>query len=564
MKKFRFRITKAAQARLLALLVIPYFLSCGKDSQPKSSDKEMTNVRITAGAVEFVPQKQSDGKTWKFMVPLGVDQQVLTSATITFTLSEKATPSLASGSTVNLTSPVNITVTAEDGSSITYTIAKEDGTSDLANITEFYITVAGEKIDCDIDANNRKITIPFLPDVDMSNITPTFTLSLGATSVPASGVAQNLTAPVDYVVTAHNNTTKLTWTVVRVTSDQAKILSFSLELDEEQVIEGEIDDVNSTVTLSVEYIQKALLVNAVPIFTYSDGANVTPDPGEPQDFSKPVTYTITAYDGTTIREWTVVVEIGEQPEVKIVGRTGDTEDKWVWSLYQSVNSTTTYSAARRRGEVTRLSGTYTFDKIHDGTKYTGSSSLYCSFVPHVLTHFTTDANSSTSTTTGPHLYPQYFTIDMGRKASYTRLIYWSRERSGTGLGPYSAWVWSEFEVWGTNEVKPVTGVASDDLKYWTSWVEVNGTDQWKEGWEKLATCVIELPSGNPIRSGTAEATEVVTDVRDIALITNGFEFKIDANMQSKPFQYLRFVLKKNPSPTYIQWSELEFYGKYAE
>ena len=598
MKESKFRFTKAAQALLLALLIIPYLSSCGGDDDPPKSDlKVMTNVRVAAGTQEFIPVLQTDGTTWNFLLPLGVDKEILKDATVTFRVSEGATSSVESGSDVDLRSPVNITVTAEDGSFAIYTIAKVDGTSDQANITEFYVIIEGEEIECDVDATNREITIPFLPDADLSNVATRIVLSLGATSVPASGTPKNFTAPVEYEVTAHNQTTKLTWTVVRITSDQANITDFSLQLSEEVTLEGAIDNVNFTISLNAGYAQKALLDGAVPIFTLSPGASADPESGTPQNFSEPVEYTVTAYDGTTTRKWTVEVEVEEQPEVQILGRTGPAEDEWIWKLHETGSVVSNFSNARLRGEMVRFSSGSGFDMVHDRRgpglpTYTLDRNNRWYVLGHSLAHFTTHDNTQTTAaniSTYPLLYPQYFTIDMGRPASYTRLKVWERDRTAT-TPLYAASPWYEYEVWGANEVKPVLPIttAGDEnsianLNYWTSWdggstyPTLRGTDQWqKEGWELLAECKVTFPSGRDasIQLDVAgNPSSEITDPLDREYFLNGYDFKVKEEMQSKPFRYLRFVLKKqavtiNPNPSFygagLEWQELEFYGRYAE
>ncbi|MGV8092829.1 MAG: DUF4959 domain-containing protein [Mangrovibacterium sp.] len=216
--------------------------------------------------------------------------------------------------------------------------------------------------------------------------------------------------------------------------------------------------------------------------------------------------------------------------------------KNVWQLYGSGDN-----SAKMRGDVF-LPHTQPFSRVCDGIL----DDTYWYVRP--LTFSAWVAGGSTT-----DLYPQYFTIDMGRKAAYSRLKYYTRDRTPV----YSAWVWIEFEVWGTNNPKPVSEVGDgslpDNLRYWTSWEEIGGIDQWKEGWEKLCDCVIRFPSGTP---NTAIS---VTSAEDIAFVKAGFEFPVDDDMTAESFRYLRFVLKKqNISPTYIQVQELEFFGAYTE
>jgi hypothetical protein len=156
--------------------------------------------------------------------------------------------------------------------------------------------------------------------------------------------------------------------------------------------------------------------------------------------------------------------------------------------------------------------------------------------------------------------PIYFTIDMMRSASYSRLRYWMRSRSPY----YSAGPLASFELWGTNEPKELNtvgdGSQADNLKYWTAWPEVGGTDEWKNDWVKLADCVIRFPSG-----ASPYIQNPVLTQEDQDFIAEGFGFDIDPVHASEPFRYLRFAIRSmNFSGTQIQITELKFWGAYAD
>lgn len=191
-----------------------------------------------------------------------------------------------------------------------------------------------------------------------------------------------------------------------------------------------------------------------------------------------------------------------------------------------------------------------FPSLFDGNTWDNSRYLY--YRSATMDQYVPGASSSI------YILPAYLTIDMGVPAKYSRFKYYTRGRNPV----YSAWVWYEFEVWGTNNPKAVSeignGSQEDNLKYWTSWPEAGGTDAWKNDWEKLADCSINFPSGTPNTVGS------VTSAEDIAFVQDGFGFDIDPDMTDKPFRYIRFVLKKNNTDNvpYIQWSELQFWGAY--
>ena len=68
-----------------------------------------------------------------------------------------------------------------------------------------------------------------------------------------------------------------------------------------------VDEDAKTVEVAVQW--NAGLVSLAPIITHT-GASIDPASGVAQDFSSPVTYTVTALDGTT-REYTVTVTVKE-------------------------------------------------------------------------------------------------------------------------------------------------------------------------------------------------------------------------------------------------------------
>ncbi|PKM78557.1 MAG: hypothetical protein CVU90_02125, partial [Firmicutes bacterium HGW-Firmicutes-15] len=85
--------------------------------------------------------------------------------------------------------------------------------------------------------------------------------------------------------------------------DQNDILSFTLP---EQTAPATIDNVAHTVYMEV--VSGTNPVTLTPTITVSAGASINPASGAAQDFSAPVSYTVTAKDGTT-QDWTVNVTV---------------------------------------------------------------------------------------------------------------------------------------------------------------------------------------------------------------------------------------------------------------
>ena len=328
MKRF-IKFMSTALALFLALFVTLNFSSCSDDDPepPKSSEKVMSDLTISAGGQTFNATLQGDQKTFNFLYPLNLSQDLLKTATPVFKISAGATVSPASGQSQDFTKDVNYTVTAEDGSTAVYTVHKLDGTSSETGFERFSLYIGTpEDLVGTIDDLNSTIYFTRPPEELQENLleaVPTFTLSLGATASPASGVKQDFTGPVQYVVTAHDGITKRTWTVMQSNRTGAEIERFFLDIykdaqstyewrgdvqmeDPDAVI---IDKEARTVTYILPVLPDWFTPSKMTVFPaviqISAGATVSPNWDVPQDFSKDVVYTITAEDGKTQKAWTV-------------------------------------------------------------------------------------------------------------------------------------------------------------------------------------------------------------------------------------------------------------------
>ncbi len=90
-------------------------------------------------------------------------------------------------------------------------IAQARPFSTETDITGF--SLAGQVGASAIDTQNHTVHITLPHGADVSALSPTITLSPGASVAPASGTAQNFTNPVAYTVTAEDGTTSQVWTV---------------------------------------------------------------------------------------------------------------------------------------------------------------------------------------------------------------------------------------------------------------------------------------------------------------------------------------------------------------
>jgi predicted extracellular nuclease len=235
--------------------------------------------------------------------------------TVTYTLNDAKATAIKTDAAA-LPGSTTVAVTAEDGLvSQTYTINFTIAAPNTeANILTY--TVAGVNATIDNGTHTITATVPYTTDI--TNLVATFTLSDGATAKvgavdQVSGVTANdFTSPVTYTVTAQNGTTTQDW-VVTITkaaepNHEANITAYSIN-----GVDGVINSGDYTISVTLPYGTD--VTNLVATFTLS--TNATAKVGgvdqvsgtTPNDFTNPVTYTVTAEDGTSTQDWVVTVTV---------------------------------------------------------------------------------------------------------------------------------------------------------------------------------------------------------------------------------------------------------------
>ena len=216
----------------------------------------------------------------------------------------------------DFTNPVIYTVVAEDGETIqdwivTVTLAPNTATDFLS------YSFPEQTIPAEIDTDSHRINIEVAYGTDVRNLVATFELSYGARAYvnyfwrQESGVtSNNFTNPVTYRVIAEDGRTRQDWrvTVTFAPEPEADIIFFNIP---GQVGESNIDQNNYTVELSMPYGTD--LMNLVSSFRLSYGATAEVDGiiqesgTTSNDFSDPLVYTVTSYDGSLVHEWRISV-----------------------------------------------------------------------------------------------------------------------------------------------------------------------------------------------------------------------------------------------------------------
>lgn len=175
--------------------------------------------------------------------------------------------------------------------------SKGDGPSEPSKSSEnkilsFRISKAGLTYEGDINESLNKIVID-IEEIDLSEpLSPTITLSEGATISPSPNTPQNFGQTVSYEVRAENG--EKTIYIVNATSSSNQIYSFGLTHNGEQ-INGEINETSKTITFDAKGLETDTEI--APYIEFSINSSISPLPSEPQDFNYPVEYTVTAKNG---------------------------------------------------------------------------------------------------------------------------------------------------------------------------------------------------------------------------------------------------------------------------
>ncbi|MEM9261738.1 MAG: DUF5018 domain-containing protein, partial [Bacteroidota bacterium] len=130
----------------------------------------------------------------------------------TIMVSEGATISPISGASQDFSTPFTYTVTAEDGTTQQdWEVTVIEASSTATDILNF--TLNEETGAAAINSNDHTVTIEVANGTVLTALSPTITVSTGATINPESETAQDFSTPFTYTVTAEDGTTQQDWTV---------------------------------------------------------------------------------------------------------------------------------------------------------------------------------------------------------------------------------------------------------------------------------------------------------------------------------------------------------------
>lgn len=192
-------------------LLIFSLISCSqKGAEPfKNSQKSIYSFTFHSLNPTINTSIDSVQRVITATMPIGTDISRLIP---TIVVSNKAIISPASGIAQDFSKPVKYTVTAEDGTTQSYTVYITVLKSSAKSIKNFVFDLSTSTINASIDSVNRSINATFPAGTDLTKLTPTIRISDRARISPASNQTQDFSNPVLYTVTAEDGTSQ-TFTV---------------------------------------------------------------------------------------------------------------------------------------------------------------------------------------------------------------------------------------------------------------------------------------------------------------------------------------------------------------
>ncbi|MGI6264334.1 MAG: GDSL-type esterase/lipase family protein [Acutalibacteraceae bacterium] len=203
-----------------------------------------------------------------------------------------------------------------------------DGLQEIFNARLHSLSIGGVKAVIDEQAAAATLTLPH--GTDLSALTPVVTLADGA-RIDKTG-PQDFTVPVTYTVTSPDGKRQKAYAVTVTTApadaaDDAAPVAVTLN-----GVPGVIDEESGVVTVTLP--ASADVTAAAPAFTLPEGAAVVPT--APQNFTSPVTYTVTAANGAVTRSYVVKVERLRQIKVALVGDSMTAADNYPNALAENL------------------------------------------------------------------------------------------------------------------------------------------------------------------------------------------------------------------------------------
>ena len=200
---------------------------------------------------------------------------------------------------------------------LSFVACSEDHTSDLQLSGDCRVEAfALDGYEGTIDFTTRSIVVR-LPEVYETSAMKVTSLSISNGAQCNISLGQTLNMDAAKVMHVSNGDVFLDWTI-SVLRDEARIYQFVVN----DIYRGNIDQEAKTITI---YVPASVdITNLVPTIEFSANATITPASGVSQDFSNPVTYTVT--NNSAESTYTVTVIAIDKPKALFIGAASTMDD----------------------------------------------------------------------------------------------------------------------------------------------------------------------------------------------------------------------------------------------
>jgi hypothetical protein len=169
------------------------------------------------------------------------------------------------------------------------------------HITEFYFTLNSKRYGAgpgvedgsgSIDGSDIRVTVPYGTDVTAMTAAASHT---GVSISPDPAAVRSYAGPVSYTVTAADGSTQNYTITVTLGPDTSKAIT-AFNVTGPVSAGGIINEAAKTITVTVPYGTDITAMTASASHT---GVSISPDPAAVRSYAGPVSYTVTAADGST-------------------------------------------------------------------------------------------------------------------------------------------------------------------------------------------------------------------------------------------------------------------------
>lgn len=213
------------EEHIITIIFSIIIFSCDKviTEPTKSSAKRIKSFEISISNQRYQASVDSVKNTITLYLPFGTAINQLIPL---ITHSEKSTISPASNEPQDFTKNIIYRVTAEDGSSISYSVSIVFGPpkSTAKTINSGILSIDNLDIKINIDTVNQILSVAVPYGTNISNLSPKINISDKATLIPASGSQQDFTSPITYTITAEDGSNTVYTFIVNISKPSSSDL----------------------------------------------------------------------------------------------------------------------------------------------------------------------------------------------------------------------------------------------------------------------------------------------------------------------------------------------------